>query len=46
MDKNQGPVTKPQNKTKNRIPEACAWCNQLLFELITIFDNCIIVKSH
>jgi hypothetical protein len=33
-------------KTKNRIPSARAWCNQLLFKLIAIFDNCIIVKSY
>jgi hypothetical protein len=33
-------------KTKNQIPTSRAWCNQLLFKLITIFNNCIIVKSY
>jgi hypothetical protein len=31
---------------KDRISTAHAWCNQLLFKLITIYNNCIIVKSY
>jgi hypothetical protein len=34
------------SKQKNRIPAVRAWCNQLLFKLITIFNICIIVKSY
>jgi uncharacterized protein YlxW (UPF0749 family) len=34
------------SKQKTRILAARAWCNQLLFKLITIFNNCIIVKSY
>jgi hypothetical protein len=33
-------------KTKNRIPAARAWCNRPIFKIITIFNNCIIEKSH
>jgi hypothetical protein len=29
-------------KTKNRIPAARAWCNQLLFKIIKISNNSII----
>jgi hypothetical protein len=28
------------------IPAARAWCNQLLFKFITIFNNFILVKSY
>ena len=31
---------------KNLILAARAWSNRLLFQIITIFDNCIIEKSH
>jgi hypothetical protein len=34
------------SKQKNRIPAARAWYNRLLFKIITIFNNCIIVKSY